>query len=122
MRDGREVVTTEYVSRLRYNVYDCPHGDHPILTADVDEGVTPMLMQCPDHDATTSSRGYRIGVPLPHLFPVRALWRRPTRGEMKRERREGGGHYARPASWHPLAGQPTTAGRAGPVGSAPAVC
>ena len=100
LRDGREVVTHEWVEGARYNVYDCPgngrgEGPHPILSMDVDEGVTPFMVGCPDHKlAAAQSRFYRVdAMRRPALFPVWLVWRRPTKGELKRERREGGAHY-----------------------------
>ena len=117
MRDGREVVVDRFDPALRYNVYDCPgiagaEGRfvtiagpggvtqmvaHAMLAAEVDEGVTPMFMACPEHaNRRLTSRMYRVDAATqPDLFPVRILWRRATMGERKRERRSGGDHFAR---------------------------
>jgi len=101
LADGREVVIDEYFEGGRYNVYDCPGNgrgqpSHPILSLDVDEGVTPFLKACPDHGAMATSRFYRVDARVnARWFPVRLVWRRATKGELKRERRDGGDHFAR---------------------------
>lgn len=96
MRDGRDVVIDRPVESFigQYNVYQCERGHHN-LSLDVDKGVTPMFLVCrvDGCGATSSSTMYPKGEPPAHLFPVRVLWRRPTNGELKRERREGGEHY-----------------------------
>lgn len=67
---------------------------HSLLSMDVDEGVTPFMVTCPDHGAAAESRFYRVdAIHHPSYFPVRMIWRRPTQGELKRERRDGGEHY-----------------------------
>lgn len=101
MRDGREVVTDEWAEGLRYNAYDCPGNGrggppHAILSADVDDGVTPFVVRCPICGAAAMSRMYRVdALHHPSLFPVRMVWRRATGGERKRERRDGGDHFAK---------------------------
>lgn len=96
MRDGREVEINEPIpERLgHYNVYQCENGHHN-LSLDVDDGTTPMFLTCRVNGCggQSSSMMYPHGEPPAHLFPVRVLWRRPTNGELKRERREGGEHY-----------------------------
>lgn len=86
LADGREVVTDRFVDGLKYNVYDCPEG-HPILSADIDSGVTPFLMHCPDHhkgqthmNKLAQSRCYRFEL-TPDLLPLRFVWRNPTEAE-----------------------------------------
>lgn len=114
LADGREFSTTEAIEGVRYNVYGCPgtgnatrveHGPsgavvvpgvvaHYLLSMDVDEGVTPFLVTCPDHGIAAESAFYPAGLERhPSLWPVRMIWRRATKSEMKRERREGGDHY-----------------------------
>jgi hypothetical protein len=109
MHDGREVEVGEPIPGGRYNGYVC-RGEagkmrvedsrmvmgpalHTLLSLDVDDGVTPMFVWCPDHDCEAVSEGYPPGAPPTALFPVRMVWRHATRGEEKRERREGGNHY-----------------------------
>lgn len=98
LRDGREVMTHEPMPGVRYNVYDCPEG-HALLSAEMDDGVTPAFSACPIHvtdDVVAVSRWYRVAVPPPpDLFPLAMVWRQATRSEIKRERREGGDHFAR---------------------------
>lgn len=86
LRDGREVVTDRVIDGALYNLYSCPGPDgreahidhrsttnpmgryveaehfHSLLSLDVDPGVTPMFVTCPDHDRTAESRGYRVDV------------------------------------------------------------
>lgn len=118
LADGREFVTTEAIEGVKYNVYGCPgtpenatrveHGEdgarvipgkvaHYLLSMDVDEGVTPFMVTCPDHGLAAESAFYPAGIVMrPSLWPVRMIWRKPTKGERKRELREQGpgGHYA----------------------------
>lgn len=108
LRDKRQVEIDSPIPGGRYNVNVCGGGGdwdsraprmlerdvkHSLLSLDVDEGVTPMLVRCPDDGDTAQSCGYPKGEPPAHLFPVRMIWRKPTNGELKRERREGGEHY-----------------------------
>lgn len=98
LRDGREVEVNEWIEGVEYNVYDCGGGifgdAHPLLSMDVDKGVTPFLKLCPDHDMHATSRFYRVdALHHPSLFPVRFVWRRATSSELKREKREGGDYY-----------------------------
>lgn len=105
LADGREVTIDAMVLGVEYNVYDCPgdgaeerieHGpngatyvpavpQHALLSMDVDKGVTPMFVTCPDHGKRASSRFYHVDDPTKYL-PVRMVWRRATKGEMKRAR------------------------------------
>lgn len=117
LADGREFDTTKAIEGVRYNVYGCPgtaenatrvehSGDgatvvpgkvaHWLLSMDVDEGVTPFMVTCPDHGLWAESRMYPRGLERDSsLWPVRLIWRKATNGELKRERREGGEHYRR---------------------------
>lgn len=100
---------------LRFNIYDCPgdgpetHIDHSgseprivdavavhgLLSADLDEGVTPFMVTCPEHQKTATSRFYRVSLgDVKAYLPVRMVWRKATKGEQEREKREGGSHYA----------------------------
>jgi len=93
LADGR-VVETDQVIRFpgwRYNAYECPFG-HALLSLDVDEGVTPASVACPDHDGTMSwSRFYRLA---PEVYlPVRMIWRRATASETKRWKRKDPAMY-----------------------------
>jgi len=92
LADGRWVDPNVIDPTGRYNVYDCPSGHH-LLSMDLDRGVTPAFVACPDCDATAGSRFYRVPDPASSL-PLRMVWRLATRSERKRERREGGDHYA----------------------------
>lgn len=120
LRDGREFPTDQFIDfpNVQYNVYDCPgeegagphieHGAdglrmvpgvvsplaHQLLSMDVDEGVTPFMVTCPDHGVHATSRFYRMRLDAA-LLPVRMVWRKATKGELKRERRDGGDHYSR---------------------------
>lgn len=78
----------------RYNVYDCQACGVALLSVDLDRGVTPMFVGCPDCSGTAASRCYSVKDPAAHL-PIRMVWRLATRGERKRERREGGDHFER---------------------------
>ena len=142
LADGREFSTSEAVEGVKYNLYDCPgdaehatrvqHGPdgstvipgrvmHRLLSMDVDDGVTPFMVTCPDHDVAAESEFYPKGIELhPSLWPVRMIWRKATNGELKRERRDGGDHYRRGGlarEWTPEAApaQPSwiTSGRHG---------
>lgn len=63
---------------------------------DVDEGVTPFMSACPDHGLSSTSAFYPSGIERDSsLLPVRMLWRKATPAELKRERKDGGDHYAR---------------------------
>lgn len=111
LADKREIVVDAPIEGGQYNVYDCPGPDglpdrviggvykpgtvgHYLLSLDVDDGVTPAMITCPDDGRAASSRFYPPGPPPAQLFPVRMIWRKATNGELKRERREGGQHYA----------------------------
>lgn len=96
LADGRTVVVDRVApAAKRYNVYACDNGHHN-LSMDLDEGVTPMFLMCRRDGcgARSVSSGYPAGDPPEHLFPVRVIWRKATKGEMKRERRKGGEHFA----------------------------
>lgn len=104
LADGREFVTTEAIEGVKYNVYGCPgtpenatrveHGEgggrvipgkvaHYLLSMDVDEGVTPFMVICPDHGLAAESAFYPAGIVMrPSLWPVRMIWRKPTKGEL----------------------------------------
>lgn len=91
LRDKRQVVVDIWNAAYKYNVYMCEIGE-PILSMDVDDGVTPMFITCPVHKERATSRMYpRPPVPQ-DLFPVSVIWRKPTNGELKREKREGYEH------------------------------
>jgi len=92
LRDGREVATDAVIPGERYNVYDCERG-HALLSFDLDDGVTPFLVPCPYDGTTAQSRFYRVHDPAAFL-PVVMVWRAATSGEIKRERRSGGYHFA----------------------------
>ena len=95
LADGREVVIDEAVVDGRYNVYECPSG-HYLLSMDVDEGVTPFMVTCPDDGSGATSTMYPKGLERhPSLWPVRMIWRLATPSERKREKKSGGDHYAR---------------------------
>lgn len=92
--DGRHVPTATVIEGGRYNVYDCEWG-HALLSLDLDQGVTPAFVGCPFEGSLAGSRFYRVPTPAQHL-PVAMVWRKPTPGEVKRERRRHGdrGHFA----------------------------
>lgn len=96
--DGREVPTTEELpdGAGRYNRYACPLG-HKLLSLDIDEGVTPMLVMCPDHDGRVAeSEFYTIRRPImPSNFPVRMIWRRPIDRDLAEASPEMLDHYER---------------------------
>lgn len=93
LRDGREFDPTKYDERYKYNLYECSRG-HLILSCDIDEGVTPMFITCsppypaPLCGATASSTLYPAPPVPAHLFPVKVVWRKPTKSEIKRAIRE----------------------------------
>jgi hypothetical protein len=94
LRDGREIDAAEVVRHNgRFNVYDCEKG-HELLSLDLDEGVTPAFTICPFDGTTAGSRFYRVHNPG-GFGPLVMVWRKATPGELKRERRTGGDHYAR---------------------------
>ena len=117
LADGREFETAVAIEGVRYNVYGCPGTPanatrvergpdgtrvipgkvaHWLLSMDVDDGVTPFMVACPDHGLSAESAFYPAGLEMrPSLWPVRMIWRKATAGELKRERREGGDHYRR---------------------------
>lgn len=95
LADGREFdPATLPPPDARVNIYDCAFG-HALLSADLDEGVTPMFVTCPFDQAQAGSRGYRVTMPQAlAALPVQMVWRKATKSELKRERRAGGDHYA----------------------------
>lgn len=117
LANGREFDTTQAIEGVRYNAYGCPgvatnatrveHGPggatvvpgkvgHWLLSMDVDDGVTPFMVTCPDHGLAAESAFYPADIHFwPSLWPVRMIWRKATQGELKRERRDGGNHYVR---------------------------
>jgi len=118
LADGREFETTHAIEGVRYNAYGCPgtaanatRVEHPpeggarvvpgkvahwLLSMDVDEGVTPFIVTCPDHGLAAESAFYPKDLVMrPSLWPVRIIWRKATKGEREAELREGGDHYRR---------------------------
>lgn len=102
LHDGREVALNgREPTAKRYNVYECPgpadesSGPHALLSMDVDDGATPMFVRCPDHGSTSVSQMYRLAVPPSDFAPVRMVWRKATKSELKAERRDGGWHFAK---------------------------
>jgi hypothetical protein len=95
LADGREFDPAVFVMGLRYNAYTCQRR-HVLLSVDLDEGVTPMFVHCPDDGSRATSSGYPKDPPPPYLFPVRMVWRKATKGEFKQEREVGGrgGYFA----------------------------
>ena len=96
LADGREFDPEEPEGVIRWNIYDCEQG-HALLSADLDEGVTPAFVTCPYDRTIAGSRFYNV--PPWHAqraMPVAMVWRKATKGEMKQElRTQGrGGHYA----------------------------
>ncbi len=92
LADGRIIETDQVVwfPGWRYNAYECPRG-HALLSLDVDDGVTPASIVCPDHEARCWSRFYRVD---PWIYlPVRMVWRRATEREMKRWKRKDPAMY-----------------------------
>src|ERR1035437_6050702 len=79
--DGREVETTRPVADGKYNVYDCEKG-HPLLSLDIDEGVTSFMSACPDHPSASAAARMCRFLPVLSLFPGRMIWRRATQAEM----------------------------------------
>lgn len=94
LADGREFDPDVVIEGGRYNVYDCEKG-HELLSIDLDEGVTPMFVICPFDTSQAGSRFYRVHEPRA-FGSVVMVWRKPTKGELKRELRTTGpgGHFA----------------------------
>ncbi len=120
LADGRVVETDRVIAfpGWRYNAYSCPgpggreaHIDHRstenpmgryveaehshwLLSLDVDDGVTPFMVTCPDHDRTATSAMYRVDERLATIaLPVRMVWRRATASETKRWKRKNPAMY-----------------------------
>lgn len=97
LRDGRHFDRMKQDDRYKYNVYVCERG-HQNLSCDIDEGVTPMFLMCrrgvPACGAQSESSMYPSGrIPF-NLFPVKVVWRHPTKEEMRIARRDGyADHY-----------------------------
>lgn len=90
LADGRHFDETKYDPRYKYNMYVCRKG-HQTLSCDVDLGVTPMFIICrrPGCDATSESQMYPDPAGLePHHFPVRLVFRLPTKDEKRKARRD----------------------------------
>lgn len=94
LQDGRSVNVRVYDPQYTYNFYRC-HRGHSSLTMDIDEGVTPMFMRCRQSgcEQIAESNFYPKGEPPAQMFPVRVVFRKPTKSELKNERRTNGHHF-----------------------------
>lgn len=112
--DGREFDPTSVIEGGRYNVYDCEKG-HELLSIDLDEGVTPMMVPCPFDGTTASWRFYRIHEPRA-FGQVVMVWRKATAQEIKRARRTPGlqDHYRQGGLHREWTGAPESSVKAGP--------
>ncbi len=91
LADGREFNENSYDPRYRYNMYVCRRG-HQVLSCDVDQGVTPMFIRCKRGrlcDAMGESQMYPAPESLTaRHFPVELVWRKPTKDELRKARRD----------------------------------
>jgi len=92
LQDGREFNEKSYDPRYKYNMYVCSRG-HQVLSCDLDMGVTPMFVTCrrgglSGCGLTGESQMYPAGPPNSFNFPVELVWRKPTKGELRRARRD----------------------------------
>lgn len=63
------------MSKGKINVYECPDG-HQTVTIDLEDGTTPMMMNCrtPNCGKTSCSKWYRVDQNLKPEFE----WFKPT--------------------------------------------
>ena len=92
LADGRHFDDTKYDPRYKYNIYVCSRR-HAWLSCDVDQGVTPMFITCRQRSCqrTAGSQMYPDVQKItenPRAFPVDLVWRKPTKDELRRARRD----------------------------------